>query len=129
MIFSHQKKSLYEDKLGSSFLPPINMESRKRLDKMPVLRLDNNSKALSSMCEIKKPPIGENNELTHSFDPLNVALPKYSSKYKNGNNAGAIRHLLGGRQDPGARVNSIDLKSSNLHWILGLRYYNPKKDL
>lgn len=69
---------------------------------MPVLRLDNESKAMSSMGDIKKPQGVEsehvtNRELIHSFDPSSVALPKYSSKYKNGSNAGAVRHLLGGR--------------------------------
>ena len=103
---------------------------------MPVLRLNQKSKALHSVAEIKKPTPGAaesmkatTNDLIHAFDPTNISMPKYSSNYKNEKNASAIRHLLGGRQDPGAaRVNSVDLKSSNLHWMLGLRDYNPRKD-
>mgnify|MGYP006103511489 CR=1 FL=1 len=104
---------------------------------MPVLRLNQKSKALHSAAAIKKPtPGGANEDLTattsdliHAFDPTNLSMPKYSSNYKNEKNASAIRHLLGGRQDPGVvRVNSVDLKSSNLHWMLGLRDYNPRKD-
>ena len=105
---------------------------------MPVLRLNHKSKALHSVSEIKKPAPGAaaegtattTDDLIHAFDPSNLSMPKYSSNYKNEKNASAIRHLLGGRQDPGViRVNSVDLKSSNLHWMLGLRDYNPKKDL
>ena len=101
---------------------------------MPVLRLNHKSKALHSVSEIKKPAPGAAldgtaTDLIHAFDPSNLSMPKYSSNY-NEKNASAIRHLLGGRQDPGViRVNSVDLKNSNLHWMLGLRDYNPKKDL
>ena len=40
-------------------------------------------------------------------------------KYKNEKNAGAIRHLLGGR----GQINNNDIRSSNVHWQLGLRNY------
>ena len=48
----------------------------------------------------------------HSFDPQNFSMPKYSTKYLNGSNAGAVRHLLGGVGCPDGR----DIRSSNIHW-------------
>ena len=57
-------------------------------------------------------------------------MPKYSLKHKNDSNAAAYRHMLGGRMDPTAGPsNQKDLRSSDLHWALGLRYYNPENDL
>lgn len=55
-----------------------------------------------------------------------MAMPKYSSKYANESNVAVYRHLAGGRQESGYIGNSSDLKSSNLHWIMGLRGYKPK---
>jgi len=43
-------------------------------------------------------------------------------KYKNESNMGAVRHLLGG---VGCQ-NKKDLRSSNVHWQLGLRTYKIK---
>jgi len=44
-------------------------------------------------------------------------MPKYNAKYKNEPNAAAIRHLLGGGPQHGVvSANSIDVRSSNVHW-------------
>ena len=59
--------------------------------------------------------------MIHSFDPENLSLPKYSSNYKE-KNAGAYSHLAGGMKDD-ITNSSTDVKSSNLHWMLGLRHY------
>ena len=56
-------------------------------------------------------------------------MPNYSLKYKNEPNAAAIRHLLGGKVVNGEGINQSDLRSSNLHWAMGLRYYNPDSDV
>ena len=58
-------------------------------------------------------------------------MPKYSHKYANEPNAAAVRHLLGGGPSTGIGVpiNSRDIRASNVHWALGLRYYNPNKDI
>ena len=61
-----------------------------------------------------------------AFDPKNISMPKYSSKYQNESNAAAVRHLLGGRRRDGGGVNQNDLRNSNVHWILGLRNYESK---
>ena len=55
----------------------------------------------------------------HAFDPNNVSMPDYSSKYKNEQNAGVVRHLLGGT----GCLNQSDIRSSTVHWQLGLRAY------
>lgn len=86
-------------------MPPINVESQRRLSEMPVLRLNNKSKALHSVGEIKKTtpgaanyiPSANSHDLIAAYDPSNLSMPKYSSNYKNEKNASAIRHLLGGR--------------------------------
>jgi len=54
----------------------------------------------------------------HSLDPSHESMPKYNMKYKNEPNHAAIRHLLGGgpKQGVGVAANSIDVRSSNVHW-------------
>ena len=91
-------------------MPPINVESQRRLSEIPVLRLNHKSKALHSVGEIKKTTPGaaanamhipsasaNSHDLIAAYDPSNISMPKYSSNYKNEKNASAIRHLLGGR--------------------------------
>ena len=48
MNFAKERRSLLEINFGSSFLPPINEESKKRILKIPVLRLDNETKKMLS---------------------------------------------------------------------------------
>ena len=90
------------------------------------MKLNNETKKVISDRVKEK---GELRTIHAAFDPQNMAMPQYSSKYANESNVGAFRHLAGGRQESGYTGNSADLKSSNLHWMMGLRSYNPKKDL
>ena len=59
------------------------------------------------------------NARIHAIDPRNFSMPKYSMKYKNEANMGAVRHLMGGVGE----VSNKDLSSSVVHWQLGLRNY------
>lgn len=77
---------------------------------------------------MKKPTPGIKEEI-HAFDGNHLSMPQYSLKYKNEPNAAAMRHLLGGKVVNGEGVNQNDLRSSNLHWAMGLRYYNPENDV
>ena len=71
-------------------MPPINVESQRRLSEMPVLRLNNKSKALHSVGEIKKTTPGaamhgilsaNSHDLIAAYDPSNISMPKYSNNY------------------------------------------------
>lgn len=68
---------------------------------------------ISKLNDSPRHHVGEN-VLIHSFDPTNISMPKYSSNYKNGKNASAIRHLLGGRRGDGSAVNNSDLRASTV---------------
>ena len=61
----------------------------------------------------------------HSLDPSHESMPKYSYKYANEANHAAVRHLLGGGPQSGISVapSAKDIRASNVHWQLGLRYY------
>ena len=59
----------------------------------------------------------------HAFDPSNASMPEYSLKYKNEPNVGTVRHLLGGT----GCINQQDIRSSTVHWQLGLRAYEKLK--
>ena len=94
---------------NSSFLPPINMDSKKNLERIPLLKLDQGS----SKQNIER--MEQNNGLVkgekiHAFDPKNLSLPEYSSKYQNESNHAAVSHLLGGR----GCANASDLRASNV---------------
>ena len=96
---------------------------------MPLLKVDHSGKHLRAKydsIEAKKPI---SKEEIHAFDGNHMSMPKYSSKYKNEPNAAAMRHLLGGKVVNGEGINQSDLRSSNLHWAMGLRYYDPKSDV
>ena len=77
-------------------MPPLNSESRRNLEKFTHLKLDNNKVVTNS----KDEKISRNilDSQIHSFDPEHHSMPKYNDKYINGQNANAIRHLLGGRR-------------------------------
>ena len=114
--FQSERKSLLELKgLGSTFLPPINENSIARLQRVPVLRVDNRTKSLVGGAGSRS-----DNKI-HSFDPSNLSLPRYSSKYAE-KNAAVYSHLAGGHKDVISN-NQANQKSSDLHWMLGLRHH------
>ena len=99
---------------------------------MPLLKVDYSGKHLRAKyesVETKKQPAGTQKEDIHAFDGNHLSMPSYSLKYKNEANAGAMRHLLGGKVINGEGINQSDIRSSNLHWAMGLRYYNPQNDV
>jgi hypothetical protein len=96
---------------------------------MPLLKVDQSGKHLRAKYDSLEAKQPISNEETHAFDGNHISMPKYSMKYKNESNAGAMRHLLGGKIINGEGVNQSDLRSSNLHWAMGLRYYNPASDV
>ena len=57
-------------------------------------------------------------------------MPKYSDNYKNGVNVGAVRHLLGAVPNGAyGNVPRVDVSNAHVQWSLGLRYYQPERDL
>jgi len=114
LVFSKVKRSLYEEKLGMGYLPPINEASKKNLDHMPVLRVKNEQESRNRKHISDK--TANHIQMIHSFDPTNLSLPNYSLNYKNEKNAAAFRHLLGGRRDPNSVIINKDLSNSNVQW-------------
>jgi hypothetical protein len=102
---------------SSSFLPPINRQSKKNLMKIQYLNIDDHKRVVEG---------GRLNGKIHAFDPTNLSMPKYSAKYAE-SNAAAVRHLLGGRRLDGGSINQNDIRNSNVHWMLGLRNYETSK--
>ena len=67
--------------------------------KVPILKINKNTRPIiENENPVKKDEDADfKNRLIHAFDPQNLSMPKYSSKYQNEHNVGAVRHLLGGR--------------------------------
>ena len=101
LVFSKVKRSLYEEKHGVNFLPPINNTSTRNIKKLPVLKVNRD----------------DSGSKVHSFEPSNMSMPKYEDKYRNEKNAAAVRHLLGGKIDALENPSSkVDIRSSHIHW-------------
>ena len=73
MHFARERKNLIEQKLGSSFLPPINEECKKRIDQIPVLKLDNETKKVISDRSKSREKVSLT--IHAAFDPQNLAMP------------------------------------------------------
>jgi hypothetical protein len=123
LAFTNKEISIVENKIGSSFLPPINKCSKRQMNLIPHLKQHERKNSASIEKHLpNQPPM----EKISALDPKNLSMPGYSCSYNNEKNAAAFRHLLGGRKDGlGAAVNNHDLNNSVVHWQLDLRYYNP----
>lgn len=95
------------------------MDSQRQLMRIPHIKVNQDKKMtvkpefIRNQNDSPRHHVGET-MLIHSFDPNHISMPKYSSKYKNEKNAGAIRHLLGGRRGDGSAPNNSDLRASTV---------------
>jgi len=65
-------------------LPPIRRDLKKNLQKIVVLKLDQNS-GKKHIERKEKGDKMEGNFRIHAFDPQNISMPEYSSSYLNAN--------------------------------------------
>ena len=107
--------------VGKGFLPPINHVAKRNMSNIPHVKFDRNERENQRM--------SEQEICISSLDPCNFSMPKYSDKYHNEKNAGAFRHLLGGRREASQGVApNTDIHNSAVQFYMHLRNYDPKMD-
>ena len=85
--------------IGSTFLPPINLDSQRQLMRIPHIKVNQDKKMtvkpefIRNLNDSPRKHVGEN-VLIHSFDPTHISMPQNPKTPKPRNNGKSIGNIL-----------------------------------